>query len=329
MRNKLVMALPLSLLIISGCGTNQTTMVSNSNEAFFTVGDTTITKGDIYEYMKMQNLDSGIIAMAETDLVNQLVPVTDEMNATVDERIAADKELYGEDTFLTMINYYGFADEAAYRQSYLTNIQITELTKQYVEENWQEMMDTYIPRKAVVLSFVDSSSSTSDTTSDDSSDDSSEATTSVAQQNAQAAYEALSSGEKDLETIIEEYDLSADPQPVLYTTEDTSLTNLLRTYIQTNQVGYSTPVYDDSNGTPTYYIVYLADIDPNNFKDEVLEELASYNDVAEASDQYYLRSNGFYVYDQMILDALRTNYNDYLTDEQQAPSEVSSTTSSN
>lgn len=312
-----------ALLVVAGCSSNQTTTVSNSNEAFFTVGDTTISKGDIYEYMKLQNLDSGIIAMAETDLVNQLVPVTDEMNATVDERIAADKELYGEETFNTMINYYGFADEQAYRDAYLTNIQITELTKQYVEENWDAMIEQYNPRKAVVLAFVEESSNTEET---DTTSEGDEATTSKAQQDAQAAYEALSSGEKDLQTVIDEYNLTADPEPVLYTTDDTSLTNLVRTYIQTNQVGYSTPVYDDSNGTPTYYVVYLADIDPNNFKDEVLDELASYNDVAEASDQYYLKSNGFFVYDQMILDALRTNYNDYLSEEQAAPSEVAETT---
>lgn len=313
-----------ALLVVAGCSSNQTTTVSNSNEAFFTVGDTTISKGDIYEYMKLQNLDSGIIAMAETDLVNQLVPVTDEMNATVDERIAADKELYGEETFNTMINYYGFADEQAYRDAYLTNIQITELTKQYVEENWDAMIEQYNPRKAVVLAFVEESSNTEE--SETTSEEGDEATTSQAQQNAQAAYEALSSGEKDLQTVIDEYNLTADPEPVLYTTDDTSLTNLVRTYIQTNQVGYSTPVYDDSNGTPTYYVVYLADIDPNNFKDEVLDELASYNDVAEESDQYYLKSNGFFVYDQMILDALRTNYNDYLSEEQAAPSEVAETT---
>ena len=315
-----------ALLAVAGCSSNQTTQVSNSNESFFTVGGTTITKGDIYEYMKLQNLDSGIIAMAETDLVNQLVPVTDEMNATVDERIAADKELYGEETFNTMINYYGFADEQAYRDAYLTNIQITELTKQYVEANWDAMIEKYIPRKAVVLSFVETSSD-SETSDDTTGEDGEEATTSQAQQDAQAAYEALNSGEKDLQTVIDEYGLTADPEPVLYTTDDTSLTNLVRTYIQTNQVGYSTPVYDDSNGTPTYYVVYLADTDPNNFKDEVVEELASNNDVAEESDQYYLKSNGFYVYDQMILDALRTNYNDYLTDEQAAPNEVSATSS--
>lgn len=312
-----------ALLVIAGCSSNQTTTVSNSNEAFFTVGDTTISKGDIYEYMKLQNLDSGIIAMAETDLVNQLVPVMDEMNATVDERIAADKELYGEETFNTMINYYGFADEQAYRDAYLTNIQITELTKQYVEDHWDAMIEKYNPRKAVVLSFVEESSNTEET---DTTSEGDEATTSKAQQDAQAAYEALSSGEKDLQTVIDEYNLTADTEPVLYTTNDTSLTNMVRTYIQTNQVGYSTPVYDDSNGTPTYYVVYLADIDPNNFKDEVLDELASYNDVAEESDQYFLKSNGFFVYDQMILDALRTNYNDYLSEEQAAPSEVAETT---
>lgn len=323
MRNKKITISLCALITLSaGCASNQTTTVSNATEPFFTVGDTTISKGDIYEYMKLQNLDSGIIAMAETDLVNQLVPVTDEMNATVDERVAADKELYGEETFLTMINYYGFADEQAYRDAYLTNIQITELTKQYVDDNWDAMIEKYNPRKAVVLSFVET---TSDTESDETTEGD-EATTSQAQQDAQAAYEALSSGEKDLQTIIDEYDLTAEAEPQLYTTEDTSLTNLVRTYIQTNQPGYSTPVYDDSNGTPTYYVVYLADIDPNNFKDEVLEELASNNAVAEESDQYYLKSNGFFVYDQMILDALRTNYNDYLTEEQAVPSEVVETT---
>ena len=325
LNKKTTIGLCALIALSTGCAANQTTTVSNASEPFFTVGDTTISKGDIYEYMKLQNLDSGIIAMAETDLVNQLVPVTDEMNATVDERVAADKELYGEETFLTMINYYGFADEQAYRDAYLTNIQITELTKQYVEDNWDAMIEKYNPRKAVVLSFVETTSDTESESEQTTDDD--EATTSQAQQDAQAAYEALSSGEIDLQTVIDEYDLTADAEPQIYTTEDTSLTNLVRTYIQTNQPGYSTPVYDDSNGTPTYYVVYLADIDPNNFKDEVLEELASNNDIAEESDQYYLKSNGFFVYDQMILDALRTNYNDYLSDEQALASEVVETTS--
>lgn len=314
---KLTQGLFIAALLLgtSACSKNQTTSVSDADTIYFTVGSQEITKGDIYNYMKMQNLDTGIIAMAEQDLVEQLVPVTDEMNQQVDEYIQADKELYGEDTFLQMINYYGFADEQAYRDAYLTNIRMTELTQQYIEENWDSMMEQYKPVQANVLAFTDTS-----TTSIDSEEETSEETQSQAEINANEALAALKDGSKDLDTVILDYELSASSEPTIYLSNNTSLPSGILTYIQTNSVGYCNEViFDDSTGTPTYYIVNIVENDPTVFKDDVLTSLSSVGDVATEADQYFLRSNNFYVYDQLVLEAIQTNYNGYLTDEQQAP----------
>lgn len=306
--NKLMKTISCAALIlsVSACSVNKSTSVSDANTVFFTVGNNEVTKGDVYNYMKLQNLDSGIIAMAEQDLINELVPVTDEMNQKVDEMINADKELYGEDTFLQMISYYGFKDEAAYREAYLINMRMTELTHDYIEANWDSLLTTYKPVKANIISFVDKA------TSEENSEEAS-----VAQTNANEALAALKDGSKDLETVIKDYELTASAEPMIYLNNNKSLPVSVLTYIQTNAIGYCNEViFDDSTGTPTYFIVNIVENDANNMKEDVLNALSSVSEVAVASDQELLRSHNFFVYDQMVLDALRASYNDYLTDEQ-------------
>lgn len=319
--NKVLISIA-SLSLLAGCSSTVTTHVSNGSDVYFTVGKTTVTKSDVYTYMKLQNLASGIIGMAENDLASSLVEVTDEMNNTVDERIAADKELYGEETFKTMLSYYGFADEDDYRSQYILNMQMTQLTQDYIEDNWDDLMEKYTPVKAVLLSFVDSSEDT--TSEDDSSEvdaedseETSETEQSQAELNANQALADLQSGDKDIATVIEEYSLSDSSEASIYTSESDIAGSLL-TYMTTNQPGYSSVIYDDSTGTPTYYIVYIESNDPTEFKDEVLTTLSSNDDVATAADQYLLRSHGFTVYDDMILSGLQESYNGYLSDSQQA-----------
>ena len=320
--NKLIKSIACASLILSAsaCSMNKTTTVSNGDEVFFSVGNTKVTKSDVYQYMKLQNLDTGIIAMAEEDLINELVPVTDEMNQKVDEMIAADKELYGEDTFLQMITYYGFEDEQAYRDAYLINMRMTELTHDYIETNWDSLMDTYKPIKANVLSFVDNANSNEPS---ESTEEGEETTESQAQINANEALTALKDGSKDLETIINDYELTANVEPTIYLNNNQTLPTAVLTYLQTNQLGYCNEViFDDSTGTPTYYVINIVENDANNMKDDVLTSLSSVSDVAVSADQDLLRSHNFFVYDQMVLEALRANYNGYLTDKQQAPTQT-------
>ena len=72
----------LCLLVLAGCS-DAYASINNAKETVFTVGSTTVTRGDLYNYMKAQDGGYTAVNTAMENILNANVEVTEDMNKSV------------------------------------------------------------------------------------------------------------------------------------------------------------------------------------------------------------------------------------------------------
>lgn len=274
-------------LLLSGCGSS-TSEIQDQSETLMTIGDTTYTKGDVYELIKESDGPDLVLSMALTDIYDKEVPVTDEIKeeaqAQYDELAASNEDLEQQ---LTDAGYSG-KDE--YIENILIpNVQSKQLTLMYFKDNEDLIVSEYEPSIAQIIQCS-------------------------SEENANEALQALKDGD-DVEKVADQYaseTASFTGSEQVVTTQSTTLpTRLIKSLSSAKEAGILDEIFVNDDETSWYVAVLVS----NNYEDNVdqyVDALSSNSTLAKEVVVSYLTKYGFEVHDQYLFDYFKANNPEYL-----------------
>ncbi|MBQ4342846.1 MAG: peptidyl-prolyl cis-trans isomerase [Erysipelotrichaceae bacterium] len=281
---KKLMAAALCLLMMAGCS-DAYASVTNKNETIFKVGNTTVTRGQLYSYMQAQDGGYTAINTAMESILNAKVEITEEMSANAESTMSMYESLLGE-SFESYMMSMGYPSLDAFKQDLIMNEQASALTELYIENNFESLCTTYTPRKVKIATFAD-------------------------QESAGKAQAALKDG-KDFAEVSETYGNTGSKDSIIYTTQSSYPTAV--TYaVSSLTEGMVSDVIANDNQT-TFYVVVMEALNPADFKDEAVSAIAGINTIASDAMLKAFAESGFNLYDKNLYDAISKNYPDYIAE---------------
>lgn len=278
---KKLLVLIMSLFVLVGCSDGHAS-ISDPNEAIFSVGDVNVTKGEVYSSLISQKGTYEVINEVNNAILNAEVEVSEDMQKEANETVETLQGLYG-DYFDTLLSSYGFKDADDYKtRGIIPSLQSSELYKKYVEENWNTLVKEQNPKKAIVLKFEDATK-------------------------ANDAKAALDNGE-DVTAVASDFESSTSAASSIITNDSSYSSDVLAAINSATTSDYALIASVDGYS----YIISVTDSDVNNFKDEVVEQLAATEDIQNATFSYYVKKHNFKVYDREIYDSIAESYPEYV-----------------
>ncbi len=276
-----------ALLLLAGCSNaNHYSTLSDGDDVIFTGPNTNYTKNDLYKSLKV----SGEEAIA-TSIIDQIALKLDgidmeSINAQADELIETYQSL-GYESYI--ISSYGSLD--AYRKSYISTLLLSELSKEYVNQKFDELSAEKKPVKMQLASFAN-------------------------EEDAKKCIEDVNNGSTfDMAAVNNNADNA--PQSAVYTDDDSSLAYEVKDYLNsTDTTGLSTIIINtastqDANGNisekNTYYVLNVESRNVEEFRDEFVDLLAatvSSDDVRN----YFLTSHEIEFFDQDLYEIMTAAY---------------------
>jgi foldase protein PrsA len=146
-----ILAAVIALSSLTGC-TDAVAKLKDKNSVLMTVGKTSITKGQVYTMMSTASGAYTAVTDASETVAAAEVEVTDDMKTQAESTLNYYKNAYG-DSFATTLAQNNMTEDDLYNNLILSS-QIDALTKQYVTENFDDLVSQYTPIKAYVLDFA-------------------------------------------------------------------------------------------------------------------------------------------------------------------------------
>ena len=274
---KKIIVILFALLLLAGCSNaNHYSSLSDGDEVIFSGPNMTYTKNDLYKSLKVSSEDA-----IASDIIDKIALKLDgidmeSINKQADELIETYQSL-GYESYI--ISSYGSLD--AYRKSYVSTLLLSELSKAYVNEKFDELSAEKKPVKMQLASFAN-------------------------EDDAKKCIEDVNNGSTFDMAAVNNNAANA-PQSAVYTDDDTSLVYEVKDYLNsTDTTGVSTIIVStsstqDANGNinenNTYYVLNVESRNVADFKDEFVDLLAttvSSDDVRN----YFLSSHEIEFFDQ-------------------------------
>ena len=147
---KKIIIVLFTLLLLAGCsGNNHYSYLSNGDDVLFSGPNTTYTKNDLYKSLKLANT-SGISSDILDKIAMNLEGIDmDQINADADELIETYQSM-GYESYI--IASYGSIE--AYRKSYVSSLLLNELSKEYVRQDFEHLVEEKKPVKMQIASFA-------------------------------------------------------------------------------------------------------------------------------------------------------------------------------
>ncbi|MCF0109400.1 MAG: hypothetical protein HUJ57_04880 [Erysipelotrichaceae bacterium] len=269
------------LLLLTGCSDAHASMKSAA-DPLMSVGKTTITKGDVYNFLK-KSASGMIIQDALDKIVEAEVEVTPEMEESARSTETLYKTMYG-DAYEDMVKAYGYEDaEDFYNRALLASAKENELIKKYVKENLETVATEYAPKKAIVMDF---------NTVDDADLAKTELDAGSEPAKVLVNYESTASGAEEIVTAQSGY-----PSEVLAVLNSISADD-----------GYAKIAGSDGK----VYLIKLISSDVNDFADEFVESIYQTGTFSTDAVAHYLKKYNFSIHDRETYDALKTAYPDFI-----------------
>lgn len=282
---KKLIILLTTLLVLTGCK-DAVTKVSE-DEKLFKVGEYEFSKSELYDTMK--RTDRGTLILQDAQAVlSESVELTDDMKKEAQEMVDGFKEIFGEE-FEKTLNQIGFDSEEAYMEELIyPDLKFKSLTKTHVEEKFEDYASEYKPLKARILQVDPSKAEEIHASIKESKD-----FDKVAKENA-------------METS--EYKGAEQLYLVKSTQFPASVSNYLK---DVKEAGLSDIIKNDT--TESTYIIEVTEIDANNMKDEVVENLINNKDISKTIVSKLFKEHDFKLYDKVIYDHIKENFPEYIT----------------
>lgn len=280
---------------LTGCS-DASAKLSDSKTVLFTIGDTDVTKGEVYSTMMTMSGASTCINDATNTIAKKEVEVTDEITEQAKSTLDTYKSMYG-DSFTSYLEQAGM-DEDSYLNDYLIpSLLASKMTEKYVEENFDSLCKAYKPFKATILEF---------TSEDDLN-----------------AAKAEIEGGTDPGTAASNHNSSSSGTSTLYTNESTDIDSYVRTAISALTPEDGWQEVKSSDGAAFNLVRVDAD-DPDDFKDEAVSALANISEVSSASTNYFFKKHKFHIYDITLYNGISADYPDYLVQDDEDSAEETS-----
>ena len=276
-------------MMLTACS-GATATIKDKDEAIMTIGNTTYTKGDEYDLLKISTGTDLTMELVKQAIYKQEVKVTKEMKDKAQEQVNNYKE--NMENFDEQIQSLGYKNSKQYMKKVLIpSLQASELTEKYFTDAKKDIQKTYKPSKARIIQCENKAT-------------------------AKKALKALKSGTNP-EEVAQQYMVDSakySGKETLVTTKTTDLsTRLINTLSKTKKSGVIDEVFtNESSGTTYAYVAVLVTNTYKDIKDEVYTTLSSDDDITKACLVYYLKKYNFEVHDQDVFDNLKANNPQYL-----------------
>ncbi len=284
---KKIIVLLFVLLLMAGCSADShLSKVSEGETVLFKGPNKTFTKQDLYKQLKVT--DSGAIT---TDIMNKIALASadidmDKINTDADELINTYKEMGYEDYIIAS---YGSME--AYKDSYISTLLFSELSKLYVKDNYDTIIGDDKPVKMAIASF----------------DSEEEALKCIEDFNNGSTFDMAAANNNSINT----------PSTSVYSDSDQSLVYEVKEYLNsTDKTGLSTVIVNiatstdaDGNQTEkkTYYVLNIESRNADEFKDEYIELKAAETE-AETVRNHFMSSHEIKFYDQDLYELMSSTY---------------------
>ena len=284
---KKIITFALSLLLLCACSSAGYSEVSDKDEALYTgPNGIAFTRSDLYKTMKSSSVDT-ISQVILKDIATHYDSIDfDEMKKQAEEDLEFYKSI-GYESYL--IQSYGSLE--AYIDLYISSTTVLELSKIYVEENFDTMVSENSPVKMQVASFS-------------------------TEEDAQKCIDAFNSGSTFDMAAVNNNSATA-PESMVYLDTDLSLDYEVKEYVnETNGIGISTiiPHTTSSTGTDgqtvetmTYYVVNIESRNVEDFHDEFVETMA-YSVDTDTTTEYFFKKHNIKFYDQDLYKLMSEEY---------------------
>ena len=284
---KTVISVSALILLLSGCS-DASAKLSDSSTVLMTVGNESITKGEVYSLLNNVSGGSTVINDAMKVICDLEVEVTEDMQTSAQNTYDMYAVLYG-DSFTSYLDSYGYTEETYISDVLIPSLQQDELPTKYVEQNFDALVEQYQPVQAIVLTF---------TTEEDKN----------------TALSELNDGSKTAEEVASEFSLTESGTAEIFTIDDTSydtsVTSLIRS--STADDGWQEVALEDGSA---WYLVKVVETDATAIQDAVTEKLASLSDVQTDATVYFLKKYNFHVYDITVYNQIQESNPDYLVQD--------------
>ncbi len=281
--NKKSLVLCTALLLstgAAGCSDAQA-KIKDSSTVLFSVGNKSITKGDLYSLMNATAGATTAINDANKMICDQEIEITDEMKESAEKTLTSYKSMYG-DTFASYLEQSNMTEDDYLNDYLIPSLQAEKLTEKYITDNWNSVVSFYKPVKATVLEF---------TTTDD----------------AKAALSELNDGSASPAEAASNHNSSSNGQASIYTIESQDVDSLVRAALNSNTPDDGWKEIPASNGS-AFYLIRIEDNTPDNFKDEVMQAFESIDQISNDATTYFFKKYNFVIYDKIVYDAVEANY---------------------
>ena len=243
-------------LMLTGCS-GATATISDKDKTIMTIGNTTYTKGDEYDLLKISTGTDLTMELVKQSIYKKEVKVTKSMKKKAQKQIDNYKENMSD--FNDQIKSLGYNSTDAYMNKVLIpSLQASELTEKYFTDAKKDIQKKYKPSKARIIQCENKAT-------------------------AKKALKALKNG-TDPEEVAKQYMVDSakySGKETLVTTKTTDVsTRLINTLYKTKKAGVIDEVFtNESSGTTYAYVTVLVTNSYKDIKDEVYTSLSSVDDI--------------------------------------------------
>lgn len=278
-----------SLVFLGGCS-DATTQISDKSEVLITVGNDKISKGDIYNGLLAQGSVSTIENQITKFLVDKEVPVSEELEKEAKKTLKEYREAYGDDWKKTYKNAGFETEEAFYEDVVLVNTRAEKLTAAYIEQNYEDSIERFNPRKVQIIEIEDAA-------------------------DAEKAFEMAQENDSDFEAIAKEYGTKTYKGTEAIYNSESGLPDVVWNKIDAavgDDVLIDSILQDVSN--EKFYIVRVTNSITETFKEEAIENMKEISGTITSSDtglklseeafNFFLKKYDYSIHDITVYEAL-------------------------
>lgn len=283
---KKIIPLAVAGTLLVGCSSSSSVSfsseVSDGDKPVITIGDTKISKNEIYHSILEQYGSSEVLSLALTYIADQEVTDEDAIKAKVDEKIASTTENLTT-SFDEFAKSKGLKDEQEYIDKIITVGVKQELLKnKYIEKNYDDLIKEY---KVKYLKII-----TVDTES-----------------GALSLIDKVKEG-ADFDTVMNE---NSGSDVGIVTTKsssvDSKIIDKLDKFTKDGIYGKAIKTSESK-----YAVVYVYNSDKSKHKDDVITGLGAISEMSTKMESYYLKEYNFDVYEEALKKEIKESNSDYL-----------------
>ncbi|HHX52569.1 MAG TPA: hypothetical protein GX703_03510 [Erysipelothrix sp.] len=280
---KKIISLLTILLILVGCSSNSSTQISDKDDVLFKIEDTSVTKGEVYNMLRYQQVGQIIINDAQNMLVESKVELTDEIRAEAQEMLEESKEQFG-DYFEA---YYGSGDDEELLETvFIPAVRQRKLLENYFEDNKDTIISEADPVKLNIL-YYDS------------------------QETAQNAIDLLNDG-KSIADVLDELGTTSnhgvsreEPTVIAKNKLDDVVVRFIESEEGLLKNFTKSPLMDVTEAK--FYVVKLIEDDNEALTEEYKEVFLADQEAGSKVIVDLFKAANFEVYDQAIYDGIKAN----------------------